>query len=155
MPAKAYLIDLVTGKVIHTEPFWKGGEERRLIIVSDRPQQYGVFKSITVNNDTDTLVTPLTDGSISLTDLIITSEKQVGGVVTVQFYDGTNTVLIASAAADSPIGFGHNFTGRWDGWKDAYIQVIVSAAFNATVSIGYFKQQPEETLPFDAWDSRR
>ena len=152
---KAYLIDLATGKVIHTEPYWKGGEERRLIITSSRAQQDGVFKSITVNNTTSTLVTPLTDGAISLTDLIISSEKQTGGIVTVQFFDGTNTVLIASAEADSPIGFASNFAGRWNGWKDAYIQVDVSAAFNATVSIGYFKLQPEETLGFAAWDALR
>ena len=152
---KAYLIDLVTGKAIQTEPYWRDGEERRLLITSNRPQQYGVFKSATVTNTTITLVSPLTDGAISLTDLIISSEKQTGGVVTVQFFDGTNTVLIASAEADSPIGFASNFAGRWDGWKDAYIQVDVSAAFNATVSIGYFKLQPEETLGFAAWDALR
>ena len=152
---KAYLVDLATGKTIRTEPIWVKGEEARLLILASRAQYDGVFKSVTVSNDTITLVEPLTDGSISLTDLIITSEKQVGGVVTVQFYDGTNTVLIASAEADSPIGFASNFAGRWDGWKDALIQVIVSAAFNATVSIGYFKLQPEETLEYDAWSARR
>ena len=152
---KAYLIDLATGEVIHTEPYWKGGKKRRLIITSSRAQQDGVFKSVTVSNDTVTLVTPLTDGAISLTDLIVSSEKQVGGVVTVQFSDGSNTVLIASAEADSPIGFASNFSGRWDGWKDAFIQVVVSAVFNATVSVGYFKLQPEETLAFGAWDALR
>lgn len=152
---KAYLIDLETGKVIHTEPYWGDGKEKRRISITTRAEYHGVFKSATYNNETAILVTPLTDGSISLTDLIVTSEKQVGGVVTVQFYDGTNTVLIASAAADSPIGFASNFVGGWSGWKDAYIQVIVSAAFNATISIGYFKQHPEETLEYDAWDARR
>ena len=152
---KAHLIDLATGKTIRTESIWVEGKETKLLILASRAQYDGVFKSATVNNDTVTIITPLTDGAISLTDLIITSEKQVGGVVTVQFQDGTNTALIASAEADSPIGFASNFAGRWDGWKDAFIEMTVSAAFNATVSIGYFKLQPEETLGFDAWDARR
>ncbi len=150
-----YLIDLATGRNIRTESVWVKGEETKLLILASRAQYDGVFKSATVNNTTTTIVTPLTDGAISLTDLIITSEKQVGGVVTVQFDDGTNTVLIASAEADSPIGFASNFAGRWDGWKDALIQVDVSAAFNATVSVGYVKINPKETLGFAEWDARR
>ena len=155
MPAKAYLIDLLSGKVLHTESYWQEGFEGKVLLVTSVPETYGKFKSATYSNETATLVSPVTDGSIKLTDLIVTSEKQVGETVTVQFYDGTNTVLIASAGADSPVQIAIGFTGGWQGWKDAYIQVIVSAAFNATVAVGYVKCPKEMTMGYDAWDALR
>ncbi len=150
-----HLKDVATGIAIRAVSHFQEGFESKMLTVIDPRAYYGHFRSATVNNTTTTIVTPTTSGSILLTDLIVTSEKQVGGVVTVQFYDGTNTVLLASAEADSPIGFAIPFTGRWRGWKDAYIQVVVSAAFNATVSIGYVKITPKETLGFDEWDAQR
>ena len=151
-----HLKDLATGIVVRAVSHFQEGQESKMLTVTDVASYYGHFKSATYNNEAGaTLVSPSTSGSLRLTDLIVTSEKQVGGVVTVQFYDGTNTVLLASAEADSPIGFASNFVGRWKGWKDAYIQVIVSAAFNATVSVGYVKINPKETLGFAEWDARR
>ncbi len=151
-----YLKDLVTGRAIRAVSHFQEKSESKMLTITDVASHYGHFKSATYNNEAGaTLVAPSTSGSLQLTDLIVTSEKQNAGVVTVQFYDGTNTVLIASAEADSPIGLASNFVGRWRGWKDAYIQVIVSAVFNATVSVGYVKINPKETLGFDAWDAQR
>ena len=150
-----YVKDIATGIAIRAESHFHRETESKMLTVTNVASHYGHFKSATVNNTTTTIVSPLTSGSISLTDLIVTSEKQVGGVVTVQFQDGANAVLIASAEADSPISFASNFVGRWKGWKDAYIQVIVSAVFDATVSVGYVKINPKETLGFDEWDAQR
>jgi len=156
MPAKAYLFDLATDIVIRAVSHFQEGRESKMLTVTDVASHYGHFKSATYNNEAGaTLVAPSTSGSLRLTDLIVTSEKQVGGKVTVQFYDGTNTVLIAAADADSPIQLAVGLTGSWKGWKDAYIQVIVSAVFDATVSIGYIKLAAGETLGFDAWNAER
>ena len=150
-----YLKEIATGIAIRAVSHFQEKVESKMLTVTDVASYYGHFKSATYNNETAILVSPSTSGSLRLTDLIVTSEKQTGGVVTVQFYDGTNTVLLASAEADSPIGFAIAFAGRWKGWKDAYIQVIVSAVFNATVSVGYVKINPKETLGFDEWDAQR
>ncbi len=151
-----YLKDIATSIAILAVSHFQEGRESKMLTVTDVASYYGHFKSATYSNEAGaTLVSPTASGSLRLTDLIVTSEKQTGGVVTVQFYDGTNTVLLASAEADSPIGFAIAFAGRWKGWKDAYIQVIVSAVFNATVSVGYVKINPKETLGFAEWDAQR
>ncbi len=152
---RAYLIDLSTGKVITTEPITHSDEKGRMLLVTDEPSAHGHFKSDTYNNETATLVSPEASGSLLVTDMIVSSRKKVGGIVTVQFTDGVNTVPIVDLAADDPIQIAHTFKGRVRGWKDAFVQVIISDAFNTTVYIGYLQLPPEVTLGFAAWDAER
>ncbi len=150
-----YLKDIATSIAIRALSHFQEQAESKMLTVTDVASYYGHFKSDTYSNETATLLSPSTSGSLRITDLIISSEKQTGGVATIQFYDGTNTVKVVSLAADSPIQLASNFKGRCTGWKDAYIQVIISAAFNTTVSVWYVKINPKETLGFDAWDALR
>ena len=152
---KAYLIDLATGIIVHTEPTFHKGRESRMLGIVDEPSAHGQFVSATYNNETATLLSSVTNGSLLLTDLIVSSRKKVGGIVTVQFTDGANTVPIIDIAADDPIQLSHNFKGRVLGWRNANIQVIVSEAFNATVYVGYVRLSPGATLGFDAWSAQR
>ena len=155
MPAKAYLVDMRTGISVHTEPTFHEGREYRMLGVVDEPSAHGQFVTATYNNETATLLSAVTNGSLLLTDLIVSSRKKVGGIVTVQFTDGVNTVPIVDIAADSPIQLSHNFKGRVLGWRNADVQVIVSDAFNATVYVGYVRLAKGATLSFEAWDAER
>ena len=150
-----YLFDLASGKHLHNVPFNQDGIEGVVIVTTDIGHEYGRWKTATTNNTTARLVTPETSGAIQLTDIIVSSEKQVGATVTVQFNDGSTSEIIMSAQADVPIQLATPFAGRWAGWKDAYIEVFVGAAFNATVALGYIKLAPADTLDYAAWDALR
>lgn len=59
-------------------------------------------------------MTPPKDGSLYLSDLIVSTEKQNSGAVEVRFTDGTNTATIYKAFAnDAPTSMAISFSGRW------------------------------------------
>jgi hypothetical protein len=152
MPIKSITTDSESGQALDTH---LGVDGHTCLITESNFRLIGSFKTATYNNETATLVTPLIDGSIQLTDIIVTSEKKLLGIVTVQFTDGVNTVIIMKAEADSPIQIAHGFQGHWHGWRDAYIQVIVSAAFDVTVALGYVRVPKELTITYNAWNALR
>lgn len=115
----------------------------------------GRFKSSTRSSaGTTTVTSPDQGGSIILTDLIISTDKVNGATITVQFTDGTNTVSIFDGVAtDAPINLALSFGGRWQGWRDARIDMVTAGALNATVAIGYYKYK--DSLVYAEWDSLR
>ena len=92
-----------------------------------------------------------------LTDLLLSGEKINGGVVTVQFTDGSNTVIVVEGlVTDNTINIAHAFGGRWLGWRDARIDFVTSTANqDATMSVGYYFVQGEGVLSFADWDALR
>lgn len=149
---KVLLTDSTTGEILDVETGLFGDPT----LTTESPMRLrGRFKTITVSNDTDTVVSPVPDGAIQLTDLIITSGKSVAGFATLNWYDGTNTVVLLKAEADYGIQLAIPFQGCWRGWKDAYVQLVVSAAFDVTVAVGYIKVPPKRTLDYAAWDALR
>ena len=153
------LIDPKTKKTIHAERTLKPtvqvtGEEVYLV-TSNAPQAHGTFASTSRSaTGTSIITSPNADGSLILTDLIIGTDKVNGATVTVQYTDGTNTVVIfATTVTDAPANIGLSFTGRWQGWKDARVELVTVGAVEATVSLGYMKVP--NGLPFTEWDSYR
>lgn len=156
MPAPIYLIT-EEHVALHTE---KVGPHTHLV-VEDHSRVATQFKASTHSTATTSIVaTPPPGQAIVLTDLLISSEKKQGGgtgTITLQFEDGTNTVIIFVASVeDSPVNMGIPFAGRWRGWQDARFEMITSAATDSTVSIGYyFLSGKEQVLSFTDWDAQR
>lgn len=126
-----------------------------VLAVTDFVGSQGRFQSQTrTTAGTTTVLTPIGGGSIILTDLLISGEKQAGSTVEVRFTDGTNnaTIFLASQV-DAPPNFSHPFRGRFQGWKDARIDMITSGAGDATVTLGYVKAP--EGIPFAEWNALR
>ena len=116
------------------------------------------FKSATHSTATTTIISqPSSGGSISLTDLIVTAERRAaGGSLTLRFTDGTNTINIAVASVtDAPVAFALGFSGKWQGWLNARLEMVTDQAFPVTVSVGYLKVAPQHTLLYAAWDAQR
>jgi len=136
-------------------PFQPAKTEDEILITSDFVRAFGVFRAAArITAGTTTIVTPPASGSILLTDLMISGEKQAGSTTSVQFTDGTDTVTIFLASqVDAPPQIAIPFAGRFQGWKDAQIDMVTSGAGDATVTIGYVKVP--NGLPFDEWDAYR
>jgi len=122
---------------------------------SDPRALFGTFKSVEYSGaGTTTLVTPVTSGSLVLTDLIFSANKVNNGTVEIRFTDGTdNAVIVKPDVTDAPATFVINFGGRWQGWKDARIDVIVTNNVSGSISLGYVKAPTG--LAFTEWDAQR
>jgi hypothetical protein len=155
---KAVLTHSASGKELHSEEYYQEGEEGRVLLIQTIPKQYGFFKTgaYTVQG-TFEQITPKGDGSLELTDMIVTFEKKNLGVVTINFHDGTNTAqLLRTPLTDSSLNLSMNFVGRWKGWAAAHIDVIISGADSiGTVAIGYIRHNEANSLPYAEWNALR
>ena len=158
MPAKVILIDATTGKALHTEPYSHEGKPGKVLLVTTIAETYGTFKSQKFTSlGTTKIAEPEGDGSVGLTDLIISFEKKAAAEVTIQFNDGTNTELIWFAdLQDAPISLAIGFRGDWQGWQSAWVEVtIAGAALDGSVGIGFVKHLKSESLGYNDWNARR
>ena len=116
---------------------------------------FGTFKAATRTTAGTTLITdPDPGGSIVVTWVMLSGEKQANSDVTIRFTDGTNNVdIIVVSQVDAPPNLAIGFPSKVQGWQDARIDMITSGAGDATASIGYFKVPT--SIPFTEWDALR
>ncbi len=124
-------------------------------VITTGPQRHGVFKAVTATTQTTTEITaPLARGAIVVTDLLVTTNKQAGGILTVRFSDGSTDINMAVFPVDLAVNQSIAFVGLFRGWRDAALQMVTSGAtFDATVTVGYMKVPGG--LEFAVWDALR
>ena len=161
MAVESVLTDAATGRAIATvqptgrlEDLKLTGKEVALVVVPVGGT-FGTFKSASrTTAGTTTVTDPAPGGSIIITDLLISTDKTNATSVTVQFTDGTDTVVVFEAdSSNAPVNVGTSFSGRWQGWEDARIDMVTVGAVTATVAVGYVKIPVG--LPFAEWDGLR
>ena len=159
MVLKVVLVDAADKRALRTisaaaAPEKASGLESGLI-VANVGTAFGTFKAATRTTlGTTTIATPDPGGSIVVTWIAVSGEKQAGSTVEVQFTDGSDTVtLMLMSQVDAPPNLAISFPSRVQGWQDAQIDMITSGAGDATVSIGYFKVPVG--IPFAEWDGLR
>lgn len=116
---------------------------------------FGTFKAATrTTAGTTQITTPDPGGSIIVTWIAVSGEKQPNSSVEVQFTDGTNTVtIVLISQVDAPPNLAIALPSRVQGWKDARIDMITAVAGDATISVGYIKTPAG--IPFAEWDALR
>lgn len=155
MPIKSTLVKVGTGTALWTPE----GIHAPLMGTATQARMFGRFKtaSVTATTAGTTFVTPPQNESIVLTDLIVSAEKKNAGIDTLRFYDGTNTVnIMVTSVADSPVNIAIPFAGFWQGWKDAYLQIVQTGANHyISVAVGYYFMPEELTYTYARWDKLR
>lgn len=143
------------GRPVNFEPSKIDGETKYAISTVTNPQTFGVFKSVSLTTaSTTTITTPVNGGSIVLTDLVISAEKKNAGTVIIRFTDGTNTInIFQGTLTDAPINLSVPFVGKWEGWRDARLEVVTNQNTVATIALGYYKVKTGRN--FTDWDSLR
>lgn len=129
----------------------------KILISQTHAQVAGRFRAKTLTTPSTVIVAePDADGCIVLTDLILTSDKTQSSAITVQFTDGSETIVIAEAdMTDAPVNIATSFAGYWRGWRNARLELVVTGGVNptATLAAGYFKLH--DSLLFNEWDALR
>jgi hypothetical protein len=153
------LVNPLNKKALHIEEAYKPtvevtGEEVTPVIMTGA-QAHGTFTSGSRSSGgTTVLVSPKADGSLILTDLVLGTDKVNGATVTIQVTDGSQTeIVFATNVTDAPANLAIGFAGRWQGWKDARVELVTTGTVDATVSLGYIKVPGG--LPYQEWDSLR
>lgn len=146
-------------KALASRVWWKDNSPPDLLdevlLTADPRSTYGYFTSVNRTSAGTSIVTsPASDGSMMITDLIISSDRKNSASVTVQFTDGIETVTIFSSdVTDAPANIALSMAGRWQGWRNARVEVVTVGTVNATVALGYTK------VPFGLiyaeWDANR
>jgi len=116
---------------------------------------FGTFAAQTrTTTGTTIIIAPEGGGSIIITWIVVSGEKQAGSDVTVRFTDGSDTVtLMVINQVDAPPNLSIAFPSRVQGWRDARVEMVTSGAGDATVSVGYVKVP--QGLVFSDWDALR
>lgn len=158
MSIKTVLIDSSTGKALETQDFGAFGT---VLTVVDPLRVLSVFKSTKFTaaggTGSTTVATPTGNGSIVLVDLIISFEKKSSAEVTLQFNDGANSELVwFMDMQDAPISFAVGFSGRWQGWQSAYLEVVVAGVgLDGSIGCGYAHVSKVNSLTYSDWNARR
>lgn len=146
------------GRIVHVEENDAGhaltGEERTLAITT-LPQSHGVFKAQSrTSAGTTTVVTPDSEGSVQVTDLILSADRVNSASVELRFTDGTNSeTLYLGDVTDAPINLAVNALARLRGWQDARLDLITVGNVSVYLTIGYIKHI--DSLPYSEWDAMR
>jgi len=156
---KLVLMDSATGKALKTMDY--GPEVGTFLSTISPPQMYGTFKCTKIasgdGTGSYTVVTPIGNGSITLTDLIVSFEKKTSAEVTLQFNDGTYTEIVwFGDMQDAPLNLAIGFVGKWQGWQSAYLEIVVAGAgLDGSIAVGYTKISHKQSLPYTEWNSLR
>lgn len=145
-----------SGQVLDNQPGFTGD---CTLIAESLARLDGKWQS-GINNAAETInvVSPDTNGSIFITDILLTSSKKVANsTIILQFYDGTNTEAIMEIEGESaPVEFSHAFAGGLAGWKGAALQVITDqAAMYVVTLVGYIKVSKDLTKTYSEWNADR
>ncbi len=131
----------------------------KILCVESPGKQFGVFKSTTLGAvDTTRIAEPEGDGSVELTDLILTTEKKAAAIITIRYVDDdSNTENILTAyPQDLPISIAIAVNGNWQGWQGAWIEVdVAGAAALGSVVLGYIKRLKKDSIKYVEWNARR
>jgi len=153
MPAPVFL-ETVEGVLLHTE---KVGPHTHLV-VEDHSRVATQFRSVAnTGAETQIAVTPPSGTAIVITDVVLGAEKAASGSVTVQFTEGSDTVIVFKiSTVQNPVSLHIPFAGRWRGWGDARIDVVTTGGnSDSDVSVGYYILRGAGVLSFADWDAQR
>lgn len=141
-------------KALHT---YVGYDGYPILVTTTHAKHDGTFKAGQRSTAGTTVIASVNGNeAISLTDIIITTDKVNGATVTLQITDGVNTIVIAAAnVTDAPCNIAVSLSGNWTGWQSAHVDLVTVGTVAASVSIGYFKVPADIALPFAAWDAKR
>lgn len=142
------------GNTANFEKYRLGDISKYALSITSTPQIFGVFKTFTSTiAGTTTVTAPPVGGAIVITDILLITDKTAGSV-TINLTDGTRTeTIIRASTTDAPVSFSHGFVGKWEGWQDAYLQIIVVGPVVQSTAIGYYKIQ--QGKQYSDWNSLR
>ena len=128
-----------------------------VLATSTYQKEKGLWQSVswTASVDETALVSPDGDGSIEISDIVITAEKKAGGSITIRFADGVvgafvNTKdVVKSTVADGVLNVATNFVGKVQGWQSAMLYYTVVGGFTGSILITFVKHNKKNSMTYN------
>lgn len=128
-----------------------------LLGITTYQKEFGLWQSVswTATVTEKALVSPDGDGSIEISDILITAEKKAGGSITIRFADGAvgafvNTKdVVKSTVADGVLNVATSFTGRVQGWQSATLYYTVVGTFTGSILITFVKHNKKNSMTYN------
>ena len=101
------------------------------------------------------LVSPDGDGSIEISDILITAEKKAGGTIKIHFDDGTNEKdVVNTTVADGVVNVASNFAGKVQGWQGAILYYTIVGTYKGSILITFVKHNKENSIAHNEMSKR-
>lgn len=106
------------------------------------------------------LVSPDGDGSIEISDILITAEKKPGGSITIRFADGVVGALVNTkdvvntTVADGVVNVASNFNGRVQGWQGATLYYAIAGTYKGSVLITFVKHNKKNSMTYNEMSNK-
>ncbi len=120
-------------------------------------KQYGLWQSVSwaAAVGETALVSPDGDGSIEISDVLITAEKKAGGSIVIRFADGVvgafvNTKdVINTTVADGVVNVASNFGGKVQGWQSAILYYTIVGTYKGSILITFVKHNKKNSMTYN------
>jgi len=154
MTVDVRLTDHETNRPLHTVMSNVGEDHHGpILVIETAARAHAVWNSATVTSASTTILAqPISGGSLIITDIVLSAKKKAASTVKVQFTDGGDTkVLIAPDIINNPANLSWSPQGLIRGWKDARLELVTDATFDATLTVAYIKVLNADT--FAVWSA--
>jgi|DEB0MinimDraft_4_1074332.scaffolds.fasta_scaffold00120_22 predicted protein tyrosine phosphatase len=145
MTVNAVLVDSKNHQALHFEELWRETEtisgNEVFLVSTNAMQTHGTYTNVQRSSaGTTTVTTPISGGCIQITDLVLNTEKRTGGSVEIQFTDGTNSITVFKVFCnDAPANIVLPVVGKFRGWVNARLDMVVTGATDCSATLGYVK----------------
>jgi len=120
-------------------------------------KQYGLWQEVSWSAAVGetALVSPDGDGSIEISDILITAEKKAGGTIKIHFDDGTNEKdVVNTTVADGVVNVASNFAGKVQGWQGAILYYTIVGTYKGSILITFVKHNKENSIAHNEMSKR-
>ena len=148
------------GHILDIVQFSLEGKNIPVLVVTTPQKAHGVFRSAswTGVQGATILVQPDGDGSVELTDIIISSPRKNTGTILVQFIDDDSNVeeILNTSVTGDPVNLAVSFAGRFQGWSGARIEYTIGTASDGgSILVGYVKHKKGGSQKYSDWNAQR
>ena len=128
-----------------------------MVCTTTYQKHYGLWQEVSwVAAVSETaLVSSDGDGSIEISDILITAEKKAGGSITIRFADGVvgafvNTKdVVNTTVADGVVNVASNFGGKVQGWQAATLYYTIVGTYKGSILITFVKHNKKNSMTYN------
>jgi hypothetical protein len=94
--------------------------------------------------------------AISLTDIIVTTDKTQGGLFSLSLTDDVETeTLVSGAFSDAPVSVNLSVRGRFESWQGCRLELATVSTGVVSCTVGYFRVPEVTARTYAVWNSQR
>jgi hypothetical protein len=151
---KTFLASLSNG---HELQNYEGVDGSTCLGVMSFGEANGHFNSeVRISTGTTIMIPSRALDAISLTDIIVTTDKTQGGLFSLSLTDDVETeTLVSGAFSDAPVSVNLSVKGRFESWQGCRLELDTTSTGVVSCTVGYFRVPEVTARTYAVWNSER